>query len=96
MVQSDSIRHRGLKELYTKGATRRVKPDHVKRIRLLFAILDAMEDVAVTAKTQTHLKLHKLTGDLAGHWAIKVSGPWRLTFRFANGNVEDLNYTQYH
>lgn len=40
--------------------------------------------------------LHPLKGDLKGHWAVKVSGNWRLTFRFEDGNAYVLNYQDYH
>jgi toxin HigB-1 len=29
-------------------------------------------------------------------WAVKVSGNWRVTFRFAGGDVEQVNYEDYH
>jgi proteic killer suppression protein len=34
--------------------------------------------------------LHKLTGDRAGQWAMTVNGPWRICFRFKNGNAYDV------
>jgi len=37
-------------------------------------------------------RLHPLKGDRKGLWSIFVSGNWRLTFEFNNGNVEILNY----
>ena len=30
--------------------------------------------------------LHPLRGDLRGYWAVRVSGNWRVVFRFENGN----------
>ena len=41
-------------------------------------------------------KLHPLKGDRKGAWAISVSGNWRLTFEFIDGNVYLLNYEDYH
>lgn len=42
-------------------------------------------------------RLHALTGDLEGHWAIDVSGNWQLTFRFnENGDAEVVDYQDYH
>jgi proteic killer suppression protein len=26
--------------------------------------------------------LHPLKGEMQGHWAVRVSGNWQLTFRF--------------
>lgn len=40
--------------------------------------------------------IHKLTGDLGGYWALKISPNYRLIFRFENGGVYDLDYLDYH
>jgi proteic killer suppression protein len=40
--------------------------------------------------------LHPLSGDLLGYWAVKVSGNWRVIFRFENGNASYVNYVDYH
>jgi toxin HigB-1 len=40
--------------------------------------------------------LHKLTGDLKGFWAIKVNGPWRIVFRFEDGDAFDVEIVDYH
>ena len=41
-------------------------------------------------------RLHSLKGKLAGRWAISVSGNWRITFEFRDGNAFVLNYEDYH
>ncbi len=40
--------------------------------------------------------LHPLTGERADQWAIRVSGNWRLFFRFEKGDVHLLDYDDYH
>jgi len=40
--------------------------------------------------------LHKLAGDRKDLWSIKVSGNWRLTFRFDQGHAYDVNLEDYH
>ncbi len=40
--------------------------------------------------------LHKLKGDRSGFWAIKVNGPWRIVFRFADGDAFDVEIVDYH
>jgi toxin HigB-1 len=40
--------------------------------------------------------LHPLTGDLKGFWSVRVTGNWRVIFRFENGAVRDLDLTDYH
>ena len=40
--------------------------------------------------------LHRLSGDKSNIWSMKVSGNWRLTFRFENGHTYDVNLEDYH
>ncbi len=40
--------------------------------------------------------LHLLKGNLKGHWAVQVSGNWRVTFRFEDGDVFIVDYADYH
>ncbi len=40
--------------------------------------------------------LHALTGDRQGQWAMTINGPWRLVFRFHDGNAEDVEIVDYH
>lgn len=42
------------------------------------------------------LNLHPLKGARQGTWAVRVSGNWRLTFRFEGRDVADVNYEDYH
>ncbi len=41
-------------------------------------------------------RLHPLKGKLRGHYAVTVSGNWRVTFRFEDGDTVAINYTDYH
>ena len=61
----------------------------------LLAALDA----AISLKDLSPLKsvgLHKLSGDRAGQWAMTVNGPWRICFRFQNGNAYEVEIIDYH
>ena len=40
--------------------------------------------------------LHALAGDRRGQWAMTINGPWRLVFRFKDGNAEDVEIVDYH
>jgi toxin HigB-1 len=40
--------------------------------------------------------LHKLTGSRKGQWAMTVNGPWRICFRFADGDAWDVEIVDYH
>jgi proteic killer suppression protein len=40
--------------------------------------------------------LHKLKGDRKSQWAITVNGPWRICFRFRDGDAYDVEIVDYH
>ena len=42
------------------------------------------------------LQLHQLADNRRGTWAVRVSGNWRLTFRFEDGEPVDVNLEDYH
>ncbi len=40
--------------------------------------------------------LHKLKGYRKGQWAMTVNGPWRICFRFSDGDAYDVEIVDYH
>jgi proteic killer suppression protein len=42
------------------------------------------------------LRLQALNGSLEGHYAVSVSGDWRVTFRFQGPDAADVDYLDYH
>ena len=89
-----SFRHRGLKAFYDGRTARRVAPEHVEKPRDILGALDRShgpEGMGVPG-----FRLHPLKGDLKGHYAVSVSGNWRVTFRFDGGHAVDVDYTDYH
>ncbi len=89
-----SFRHKGLHRFYETGSTAKIQAAHKKRLRLQLIALDTavkIEDMDVPG-----FRLHPLKGDRKGLWAILVSGNWRITFEFRDGNAYVLNYEDYH
>lgn len=89
-----SFRHKGLKRLYADDDARGVDRQDSDRIRDRLALLQAAtspEDVGLP-----QYRLHQLKGDRAGTWAITVRANWRMTFRFEDGHVVDLDLEDYH
>lgn len=41
-------------------------------------------------------KLHPPKGNLAGHWAVWVSGNWRMTFKFDGPDTSIVDCQDYH
>ena len=89
-----SFRSRALKALYEGTTTGRVAPEHVDKLRDILAALD--RSAGPEGMNLPGFRLHPLTGNLKGHYAVAVSGNWRVTFRFENGMVVDVDYLDYH
>jgi len=41
-------------------------------------------------------RLHPMRGNLKGTWSVTISGNWRITFRFEDGNAYDVDLVDYH
>ena len=41
-------------------------------------------------------RLHPLSGDKKGLWAITVQANWRIIFEFKDNNVYVVDYIDYH
>ena len=89
-----SFAHKGLERFYRTGSKAGIQAVHVRRLQLILALLDqarVIEDMNAPS-----LALHRLKGDLAGQWSVTVQANWRVMFRFANGDVEIIDYLDYH
>ena len=43
-----------------------------------------------------YVPMHPLKGDRAGQWSVRVSGNWRVVFRFEDGEAVDVDLIDYH
>jgi proteic killer suppression protein len=89
------IRHKGLKRLFEYDDARALPATLVGKLRDMLAAIDtasAVEEIALFPGW----RLHRLKGNLAGHWSLTVTGNWRLVFRFENGDAFDLDLLDYH
>jgi proteic killer suppression protein len=89
-----SFRHKGLEALFSAGSKRGIPPQYAQKLTDILDQLDAAQEVHDMAYPGADL--HPLKGDLVGYWAVKVSGNWRVIFRFADGNASDVDYVDYH
>jgi len=91
-----SFAHRGLEEFFCDGRTRRIGSDYLKRIAV---ILDALDGATHVHDLHGAYGFHRLSGSRVGEYAMQVTGNWRLTFRFENGDagdIVDVNFEDYH
>ena len=88
------IAHRGLRRLYERGEVKQLDPRLVPRIRRVLLLLD--EATEPRHMDLPGFRLHPLKGDRAGQWSVSVTGNWRIVFRFADGDVVDVDLVDYH
>ncbi len=87
-------KHKGLRELFFKGTKKGVRPDMADRLRRRLDVLDAAN--SPEALGLPGFRLHPLSGDMRGRYSIRVTGNLRITFRFENGDVFDVDLEDYH
>lgn len=89
-----TFRHKGLTELFETGSSRSVPADMRERIQRRLDVLDAAS--TIKGVKVPGFNLHPLKGNRAGEWAITVTGNYRITFRFENGDALDVYLEDYH
>lgn len=89
-----SFKHKGLRLFFEAGSTKGIQAKHSVKLRLQLGALDTA--IEIGDLDIPGYQLHTLKGSRKGIWAISVSGNWRLTFEFTDGNVYILNYEDYH
>jgi proteic killer suppression protein len=89
-----SWKHKGLKELFLKGTQKGIRADMTDRILRRLDVLNAID--TLHALGLPGFRLHQLSGDKIGRYSIRVTGNWRITFRYIRGDVYDVNLEDYH
>jgi len=88
------FRHKGLEKYFLKGVKSGVQGQHADRLRLILGRLNA--STAPMDMDLPGLHLHELSGKRKGTWSVRVSGNWRVTFRFEGRDAIDVDYEDYH
>ena len=89
-----SFAHKGLERFYRTGDTRGIQAKHAERLQRILDALDAAgrpDDMDLPGYA-----LHRLEPRRLSLYAVKVSGNWRVSFRFTDGNAEIVNYLDYY
>lgn len=89
-----SFAHKGLEDFYYDGAKKGINAAHAQKLADILDRLDAALHVSDMGYPGSDL--HPLKGALQGHWAVKVSGNWRIVFTFKDGNAYVVDYLDYH
>lgn len=88
------FRHRGIKRFFENGSKAGIQPQHAARLRIQLTTLNLVS--SPLDMKRDGWEWHALKGDLKGHWAVSVSGNWRLTFSFDGEDATLVDYRDYH
>lgn len=88
------FRHKGLRRFYEQDDARGINPEHADKIAQILLLLDSMETIEQI--DLPGFRAHRLKGDLAEYWSVTVRANWRIIFRFAQGDVHDVDLVDYH
>ena len=89
-----SFRHKGLEAFFLTGSAAGIQPIHAKRLREQLTALNVASGPGDLARPAW--RCHSLTGNRQGFLSLTVQANWRLVFRFDGGDVELLDYLDYH
>jgi len=89
-----TFRSKSLETFFTTGKAGSLPVRNAKRIARILRALDVAEEA--TDMNIPGYGFHALKGSRKGQFAVTVSGNWRITFRFRNGEAVDVNIEDYH
>ena len=89
-----SFEHKGLEEFFYTGKKKGINPQHADRLEKILDRLNAANEIKDMNYPGSNL--HKLTGDKKDQYAVKVSGNWRVFFKFIDGDAYVVDYDDYH
>ena len=92
MIQT--FKNKALERLLKGNNAKGIPKELEKRIRVRLEVIDsatAIDDIRIPG-----YDLHQLKGDRRETWSIKVSGNWRITFKFKDNDAYDLDIEDYH
>ena len=90
----ESFKSRSLRRYWERGDERGIRPDWLKRVRIILDALDAAgrpEDLDLPG-----LGFHALRENRTGVFAVTVSRNWRVTFDWSGTGATDVDLEDYH
>lgn len=89
-----TFKHSGLERFFLNGVKKGIQAKHSSKLEDILDILDAASDIKDMAFPGS--ALHQLKGKMKPLWSVKVSGNWRIVFKFESGDAYDVDYLDYH
>jgi proteic killer suppression protein len=89
-----SFEHKGLEKFFYEENKSGIQPKHAQKLADILDRLNA--STAIKDMDFPGSYLHQLSGKSKGSWSVRVSGNWRVVFKFFEGNAYNVNYVDYH
>lgn len=86
-----SIKHKGLKNYWTKGDESELPSEMVNNTRIILDILENAEEIPQDFEPFKNLRIHALKGNLKHYWSLDVLGNSRIIFTFENKNIYNVD-----
>jgi proteic killer suppression protein len=90
-----SFRDRETEKAFRRERTRKLAPDVQRVAQRKLAVLDAAESLR-DLRVPPGNRLEKLSGDREGQHSIRINDPWRICFRWRDGDALDVEIADYH
>ncbi len=94
MTMIASFKSKALADLWRTGRSSKIDSRLFARLSRRLDALDAAarpEDLDLPG-----FNFHPLAGFKPTRYTVHVNGPWCITFAFAEGTAEDVDFEQYH
>jgi proteic killer suppression protein len=89
-----SFIHKGLEDFFYDGTYKGIQARHASKLKAILDRLDAANDIK--DMNYPGSDLHLLQPKKKGRWALKISGNWRFTFEFKDGDAFNVDIEDYH
>ena len=89
-----SFAHKGLEDFFFDGTKKGIQPKQAMKPAEILDRLDHANEIR--DMDYPGADLHLLQPKQLGRWAVKVSGNWRITFNFRDGDASHVDYEDYH
>ena len=89
-----SIRHKGLRDYWTKGRERGVNAQWKRKLTRILAALEAADEPGEMNFPGAYF--HPLTGNRKGEYSVRLTANLRLTFGWSDEGAVNVDIEDYH
>ena len=89
-----SIRHKALRNYWTRGQAGGLNAEWIRKLRRILTALDAAERPEHMSYPGSYF--HPLKGDRSGRYSVRLTANYRVTFGWDEDGASDVDIEDYH